>query len=117
VTLFLVERFADAFPEDALGPYLVARQLAWRAPRQALPLLARACPLTGASPARIPLTPPFLRECRRLIADTAFRAGDLPTSRTATQRLATAAAAAANEAELLRTGDFLERITWEEGQR
>jgi tetratricopeptide (TPR) repeat protein len=111
VTLFLVDRFARAFPAERLGPYLMSRQLAWRDPRLALPLAARAC---GPDVTSAPLSAAFQRECLRMTADAAFRAGDLGASRSAIERLA---AEADNEAERLRAADFLERIGWEQAGR
>jgi hypothetical protein len=111
VTLYLVERFADAVPGEAFGRYLLARQLSWRDPRLGLPILARACPPGEDRP---PLTPLFLRECRRMTGETAFRAGDLALSRATYQLLEKTGD---NEAERLRARDFLARIEWEERRR
>jgi hypothetical protein len=111
LVVHLMNEFAARHPDEALGPYLLARQLTWRDPRLALPQLERACPRGGPSLHRQPLAPPFLRECRRLLGEAAFRAGNLPLSRAAFQRQA---ADADNEAERLRARDFLERIDWEE---
>jgi tetratricopeptide (TPR) repeat protein len=111
VTLFLVDHFATAFPRERLGPYLMARQLAWRDARLALPLAARAC---GPDLEGSPLEAVFQRECLRMTADAAFRSGDLATSRSAIERLS---AQADNEAERLRAADFLERIAWEQAGR
>jgi hypothetical protein len=113
VTLFLLTEFAQAFPGEALGPYLIARQLAWRDPRLALPQIDRAC--GGSMPAGgKPLPPLFARECLRMTGETAFRAEDFDRSRAAYERLRDQAA---NEAERLRAADFLERIAWEEARR
>ena len=109
LALYLVGEFARAFPDEALGPYLVARQLSWRDPRLALPHLERACP-DGPAPLAKPLLAPFVRECVRMTGETAFRAEDFPRSRAAFQRLRDGAK---TEAERLRAGDFLERIAWE----
>jgi hypothetical protein len=49
-----------------------------------------------------------------MTGEAAFRAGDLALARSSFQHLA---AAADNEAERLRSRDFLERIAWEEGRR
>jgi tetratricopeptide (TPR) repeat protein len=113
VALYLIDEFAKAFPDEALGPYLLARQLAWRDPRLALPLIQRACPEV-ADPSRKPLPPLFARECLRMTGETAFRAEDFGRSRVAYQHLRDGAK---NEAERQRAGDFLERITWEESRR
>jgi tetratricopeptide (TPR) repeat protein len=111
LVVFLIETFARRFPDEALGPYLLGRQLAWRDPALALPPLEVACPLAGAAPRPVPLEPVFLRECHRLVGETAFRAGDFARSRLALER---SKADAATEAERLRATDFLERLAWEE---
>jgi tetratricopeptide (TPR) repeat protein len=113
LALYLVGEFSRAFPDEALGPYLLARQLSWRDPRLALPHLDQACP---DGPARLakPLLPVFARECVRMTGETAFRADDLARSRAAYRRLRDGAK---NEAERLRALDFLERIDWEEARR
>jgi hypothetical protein len=111
LVMFLVESFARRFPDEALGPYLLGRQLSFRDPRLALAPLEEACPLAGTPPRAVPLAPLFLRECHRLVGETAFRAGDLARSRLALER---ARADAATEAERLRADDFLERLVWEE---
>jgi tetratricopeptide (TPR) repeat protein len=113
LALYLVGEFARAFPVEALGPYLVGRQLSWRDPRLALPELARACPQSGELPVK-PLLPVFARECVRMTGETAFRAEDFPRSRAAYQHLRDESK---NEAERLRALDFLERIDWEEARR
>jgi hypothetical protein len=111
LTVYLMEAFARRFPDEALGPYLVGRQLAWRDPALALVPLAAACPLDGAPPRPVPLEPVFLRECQRMVGEAAFRAGDFARSRLALERLK---ADAATTAERLRATDFLERLAWEE---
>jgi hypothetical protein len=113
LALYLMGEFARAFPDEPLGPYLVARQLSWRDPRLALPQLERACP-EGSAPAARSLPPVFVRECLRMTGEAAFRAEDFPRSRAAYQRLRDGAK---NEAERLRAEDFLERIGWEEACR
>ena len=123
LTVYLIGRFAGFFPEEALGPYLLGRQLAHRDARLALAPLASACPIgptaakgnafnevPTAAPTR-PLPPVFLEECRRLTAETAFRAGDLTASRLAWRRVREEAR---TQADRLRAEDFLERIDWEE---
>jgi hypothetical protein len=114
VSLYLIGEFARLFPDEALGPYLLARQLAWRDPRLALPLIDRACGPESATAKRTPLPPLFARECLRMTGETAFRAEDFARSRAAYQRLRDQAP---NEAERLRANDFLERISWEETRR
>jgi len=113
LALYLMGEFARAYPDEPLGPYLVARQLSWRDPRLALPQLERACPEEPA-PAAKSLPPVFVRECLRMTGEAAFRAEDFPRSRAAYQRLRDGAK---NEAERLRAEDFLERIGWEEARR
>ncbi len=110
LALYLMTEFSRLFPDEALGSYLVGRQLAWRDPPLALMTLSKACPAGDAGAPRQPLAPLFQRECRRLLADAAFRAGDLAASRAAHERIK---ADAANEAERLRATDFIERIEWE----
>jgi hypothetical protein len=109
--MFLVSRFADEFPDEALGPYLIGRQLAGRDPALALPALEAACPLAGGPPRPQPLPRLFAAECHRLVGEAAFRAGDLPRSRLAIERLR---ADASTEADRLRAGDFLERLAWKQ---
>ncbi len=106
---FLVAEFTRLFPREALGPYLVARQLAWRDPRLALPWLDRACPRGALGAHEVALDPPFLRECRRLYGETAFLAGDLDRSQAAFERLREEAAI---ESEKRRAADWLERIAF-----
>jgi hypothetical protein len=113
LVIFLIEDFARRFPDEALGPYLLGRQLAWRDPALALTPLEAACPLAGTRPRPVALDPLFLRECHRLVGETAFRAGEFTRSRLALDRLK---ADAATEAERLRAGDFLERLAWEEAR-
>ncbi|HEY0709730.1 MAG TPA: hypothetical protein VGG33_23155 [Polyangia bacterium] len=110
--LFLVDRFASANPTEALGPYLLGRQLLSRDPALALAPLARACPFAGEGtdlPVALPTT--FRTECHRMRGEAGFRTGDFRTSRAAWERLR---ADAPTEADRLRAGDFLERIAWEE---
>jgi hypothetical protein len=105
--VFLITRFAER-AHDALGPYLVGRQLSPRDPELAMAQFAYACPLHGSMP-EVPLPPVFLKECRRQWSESAYLAGDLD-----------AAGATANwivsnskrEADRLRAGDFLARIDW-----
>ena len=75
--IFLVGRFAESFPDEALGPYLLGRQLSSRDPKLALAPLEQACPLQGTTPRSTPLPPLFLLECHRMVAEAAFRASDL----------------------------------------
>ncbi len=107
VLLFhLVTEFARLHPDDRLGPYLVGRQLVTRDPQLALPYLRAASEAGKERPA---LPPDFERECLRMTMLAAFRVGDLVRSHAAAAALA---AAAPNEADRLRAGDFLARIAW-----
>jgi hypothetical protein len=110
LTVYLITEFAAAASSEALAPYLLARQLVWRDPQLALIPLKVACPL-GERPRGTPLETQFLRECRRMTGESAFRAGDLALSKSAYETLKKEAD---NEAEQLRADDFLERIAWEE---
>ena len=109
---FLVGEFARLHPEEALGPYLVGRQLAGRDPHLALAPLAQACPLDGVGMAVV-LEPPFFKECQRLYGEAAFLAGDLPLARRVYQALRDRATL---ETDRLRAIDFLERIAWQSSQ-
>jgi hypothetical protein len=111
LVVYLVEAFARQFADEALGPYLLGRQLSWRDPGLALEPLEQACPLAGGTPKTVPLDPLYLRECHRLVGEAAFRARALAHSRAAFERMRVDAS---NEAERLRAADFLERIAWEE---
>ena len=109
LTFYLMTEYARLVPNDMLGPYLVGRQLLARDPARALPHLARACddgPTT--------LAPEFLRECRRMLVDAAYRIGDFPRARTAVERLA---ADANGEADRLRALDLRARIDWAASRR
>jgi hypothetical protein len=115
LVVFLIERFTEQFPDEALGPYLMARQLTGRDPRLASASLDRACPLDVNRPAAAkPLPPLFAEECRRMTAENAFRAGDLGQSRRAWAEIRNSAR---TQADRLRATDFLERIAWEERRR
>jgi hypothetical protein len=108
LVVFLITEFAREFPDEALGPYLVGRQLSVRDPRLALPHLGAACPF-AESGSRGPLDAVFLKECRRQWAESAYLAGDLASARTAETWLADHAE---READRLRAKDFLTRIDW-----
>jgi hypothetical protein len=114
LTFFLAEEFARLTPRDPLGPYLVGRQLLLRDPSRALPYLARAC--GDATPPTLdrPLPPEFLRECRRMTADAAYRTGDFAHARVALERLA---ADASGEADRLRALDMRARVDWAAARR
>ncbi len=109
LTFFSLEEYARLYPTDALGPYLVARQLLGRDPARALPYLARACGDEVIPPPGRSLPPEFLRECRRMTADAAYRTGDFPRARAALDRLA---ADASGEADRLRALDMRARVDW-----
>jgi len=108
LVVYLVTEFARLFPDEALGPYLVGRQLAARDAKLALPHLAAAC-MSTASPKALPLDDLFFKECRRLLGESAYLAGDLTTAR---QAYAWLADHAEDEADRLRAQDFLQRIAW-----
>jgi hypothetical protein len=109
LVVFLVDEFARLHPDEALGPYLVGRQLAGRDPKLALAPLAQACPLDGPILA-LPLESTFVKECRRLYGESAFLAGDLALARRIYEGLRDRATL---EADRLRANDFLERIVWQ----
>jgi tetratricopeptide (TPR) repeat protein len=108
LVVYLVAEFARQFPDEALGPYLVGRQLAPRDAKVALPQLAEACPFAGLGKP-LPLDPLFFKECRRLLGESAYLAGDLATARAAYDWLAEHAE---HESDRLRAQDFLQRIAW-----
>ena len=109
LTFYLITEYARLVPTDMLGPYLVGRQLLARDPARALPHLARAC---DSGPTT--LAPEFLRECRRMLVDAAYRIGDFPRARNALERLA---ADANGEADRLRALDLRARIDWAASRR
>jgi hypothetical protein len=108
LVFFLMTEYARLFPGDRLGPYLVGRQLLPRDPARALPELTRACGGDGAEKGAGVLTPEMARECRRMIADAAYRVGDFTRAREAVARLSPDA----NEADRLRALDMRARIDW-----
>lgn len=110
VMFHLLTEFARLHPDDALGAYLLGRQLAGRDPAAAIPYLRTACgePFVGRA-----LAPDFRRECLRMATLAGYRAGDLTRASAAANALATEAV---DEAERLRAGDFLERIAWRRTQ-
>jgi hypothetical protein len=120
LTFHLMGEFARLHPADRLGPYLLARQLLARAPAQALPFLRRACdddaeaPRADAPPDPSALPPLFERECRRMVAEAAYRLGDFERARGALTRLA---GEAETDAEQLRTLDMRTRVAWAASRR
>jgi tetratricopeptide (TPR) repeat protein len=109
LVVYLVTEFARESPDEALGPYLVGRQLAPRDPRLAVAQLSLACPLDDTR-MEVPLDATFLKECRRLLGESAFLAGDLELARAA---YAWIFEHARHEADRLRARDFLQRIAWQ----
>jgi hypothetical protein len=109
LTFYLMNEYARLVPSDPLGPYLVGRQLLGRDPARALPYLSRAC-----DEGRSTLPPEFVRECRRMIVDAAYRVGDFPRARTAIEKLSTDAA---GEADRLRALDLRARVDWAASRR
>ena len=107
---FLFTEYARLAPGDRLGPYLVGRQLLARDAAHALPHLTRACgdDQLGAPPAQGGLPPEFERECRRMIAEAAYRVGDFARARDALARLSVDA----TEADRLRALDMRARVDW-----
>ena len=112
LVVHLIERFAQEHPDEALGSYLMGRQLAFRDPKLALAPFGQACPLDG-SDKPVPLQPLFAKECRRAYGEAAYLAGDLVLARRNYEALL---AQASQEADRLRALDFLERIAWQSRQ-
>jgi hypothetical protein len=109
LVVYLVTEFARQFPDEALGPYLIGRQLATRDAKLALPHLTEACPPLVDEQRPVPLDALFFKECRRLLGESAYLAGDLATSRAAYAWLAEHGE---GESDRLRARDFLQRIAW-----
>ncbi len=115
LTFYLFLEYTRLFPSERLGPYLVGRQLLGRDPARALPQLQRACTdeeVSEPTP-QAALPSELARECRRMIADAAYRVGDFPRARAALARLA----ADATEADRLRALDMRARVDWAAGRR
>ena len=105
LTFYLITEYARLVPTDLLGPYLVGRQLLGaRSGARPPPPGAR---LRRRRPSTLP--PEFLRECRRMIVDAAYRVGDFARARAALERLA---ADATGEADRLRALDMRARVDW-----
>jgi tetratricopeptide (TPR) repeat protein len=111
--VFLVTEFAREFQDEALGPYLVGRQLFVRDPKLAIPRLALACPFID-SPMAVPLDATFFKECRRMLGEAAYLSGDLAMAREAFTWLSKQGS---YEADRLRALDFLKRVEWKESNR
>jgi hypothetical protein len=117
LTFHLMSEYARLHPADRVGPYLLGRQLLARAPEEALPFLRRACDDEAAPPAHAgedALPPVFDRECRRLIAEAAYRLGEFERARAA---LGILAGETEGEAEQLRALDMSARVTWAAARR
>jgi hypothetical protein len=108
LAVYLLAEFARGVPDDPLGHYLLGRQLATRDPQLAAGRLADACPTEDLGIGR-PMEPIFVKECRRLLAESAYLAGELSAAGAAMLRLEQDARRAADR---LRAQDFLERIRW-----
>jgi hypothetical protein len=115
LTFYLLFEYARLFPTDRLGPYLIGRQLLARDPARALPHLQRACSDQEiAEPPQLQALPSELaRECRRMIAEAAYRVGDFPRAREALAHLATDT----TEADRLRALDMRARVDWAAARR
>jgi len=120
LALHLTQQFAEAFPNAALGPYLIGLRLAGRDDPLAAHYLFQACgpettgdpsdsELRSRSPKTEPLPPIFERACLRALAKTAYAAAHLHLAEEAAQA---SLLEARNEAEKLRALDFLERVEW-----
>ncbi len=108
LVVFLLTRFAHDVPGDALGPYMVGRQLSPRDPRLAVAQFAAACPLRDPAP-DVALPPVLLKECRRQWAESAYLADDLDAARAAAGWLLSHSE---READRLRAADLLARVAW-----
>jgi hypothetical protein len=82
--------------------------LAPRDPALAVGVLGEACG-GDAADKRVPLDALFTKECRRLLGESAFLAGDLETAQASFRWLASHAE---RESDRLRAQDFLHRIAW-----
>jgi hypothetical protein len=107
LVIFLITEFARQFPDEALGPYLIGKQLFARDPKLALPYFADACPISEAK--KVPLDATFTKECRRQLGESAYLAGELSLSREAFAWLADHAN---YDVDRARARDYLQRIAW-----
>jgi hypothetical protein len=117
LTFHLMGEYARLHPADRVGPYLLGRQLLGRAAEQALPFLRRACDDEAPVPAGTgadALPPLFEHECRRMIAEAAYRLGEFERARAA---LTILASEAEGEAERLRSLDWRARVMWAASRR
>ena len=119
LTFHLMSEYARLHPTDRVGPYLLGRQLLARAPEEALPYLRRACderappgPVARADAGALP--PLFERECRRMVAEAAYRLGDFARARAALTLLSSEAE---TEAEAQRALDMRSRVAWAASRR
>lgn len=108
LAVFLLTQFARDAPDEALGAYLVGRQLTYRDARLATPRFAAACPLDGST-YRVQLDDTLVKECRLQWTESAYLAGDFPAARNAATWLFEHAQ---READRLRARDWLARIAW-----
>lgn len=111
VVAYLLTEFAGRFPAEALGPYLIGRQLAPRAPDLAATVLAEACGDNAQKD--VQLDGLFAKECHRVLGESAFLANDLVTARDAFDWLK---GHAERESDRLRANDFLQRIVWSQSR-
>ena len=112
LAVHLLNQFSRDFPEEALGAYLLGRQLVSRDPALAFTTLQQACPETGDTTIKLlatPLPPLFVRECLRMLGQSAYLAGAYENAHAVWQQ---SLRQSTNEAERLRALDFLERIAW-----
>ncbi len=111
LVVFLMDEVARLHPEEALGPYLVGRQLAGRVPRLALGPLAQACPLDGTVRPFL-LSQPFSRSAVDSTASQPFS----PANAACSSIYQALRDQATLQSDRLRATDFLERIAWQASQ-
>jgi hypothetical protein len=120
LAFFLLLEYARLDAADPIGPYMIGRQLVGRDAARALPYLRRACgdgELPPPAPGAPSLSPDFIRECRRQIADAAYRVGDWPRARTALDALDAEAAREGDQAARLRAHSMRARVDWAAARR